>query len=123
MFRKLFAALLAFCAAAAFAAVDVNKASQAELEGIKGIGPALSTRILDERKKAAFKDWADMAERVKGVGEGNSKKFSAAGLTVNGASYQVAAKPAKASGTMAPVAKAQPAPVKPVAAAANPTKK
>jgi len=123
MFKKLLTALLAFCAMTAFAAIDVNKASQAELEGIKGIGPALSTRILDERKKAAFKDWAEMAERVKGIGEGNSKKFSAAGLTVNGASYQVAAKAAKASGTAAPAAKAQPAPVKPVAATATPAKK
>ena len=39
MFKKLFAALAALLAAAAFAAVDVNKATQAELESIKGIGP------------------------------------------------------------------------------------
>ena len=40
-------------AAAAFAAVDVNKADQAELEAIKGIGPTISAQILDERKKGA----------------------------------------------------------------------
>ncbi len=117
MFKKLLAALLAFTAIAAFAAVDVNKASQAELEGIKGIGPAMSTRILDERKKAAFKDWADMTERVKGIGEGNAKKFSAAGLTVNGSSYQPTAKPVPAK----PVAKAEQA--RPVASTTTTAKK
>lgn len=110
MFKKLLAALLAFTAIAAFAAVDVNKATQAELEEIKGIGPAMSTRILAERKKAAFKDWADMSERVKGIGEGNAKKFSAAGLTVNGAAFQPGAKPAKQDKAAAKqVAKAGPA--------------
>jgi len=99
MFKKLLATLLALFAAAAFAAVDVNKATQAELETVKGIGPAISARILDERKKAPFKDWGDMVERVKGVGDGNAAKFSTAGLTVNGAAFSgapAATKPAKA---------------------------
>ena len=39
------ATLLALISAAAFAAVDVNKANQAELEAVKGIGPSMSTRI------------------------------------------------------------------------------
>jgi len=78
-------------AAAALAAVDVNHATQAELEAVKGIGPGIAAKILDERKKAPFKDWADLAHRVKGVGEGNAAKFSAAGLTVGGASFKGAA--------------------------------
>jgi competence protein ComEA len=97
MLKKLLASALALCAAVAFAAVDANKATQAELESIKGIGPAISGKILDERKKGAFKDWNDMIERVKGVGEGNAAKFSAEGLTVNGATFKgVAASPAAA---------------------------
>jgi competence protein ComEA len=100
MIKKILAGMLALFAAAAFAAVDANKATQAELETIKGIGPSISTKILDERKKGAFKDWPDMVERVKGVGEGNAAKFSAEGLTVNGASF--AGAPAKAA---APAAK------------------
>ena len=56
-------------AAAAFAAVDVNTAKAAELDGIKGIGPVMSKRILDERKKGEFKDWQDLVARVKGMGE------------------------------------------------------
>ena len=88
MIRKLFAALLAFVASAALAAVDINKATQADLESIKGIGPVISTKILDERKKGAFKDWSDVLTRVKGIGEGNASKFSADGLTVNDKAYR-----------------------------------
>jgi competence protein ComEA len=73
---------------AAHAAVDVNKATQAELETIKGIGPSMSTKILEERKKGSFKDWNDMVSRVRGVGSSNATKFSADGLTVDGAAYQ-----------------------------------
>ncbi|MET0352252.1 MAG: helix-hairpin-helix domain-containing protein [Rhizobacter sp.] len=72
---------------AAHAAVDVNKADQATLETVKGIGPGVSTRILDERKKAPFKDWGDLVDRVKGVGEGNAARFSKEGLTVNGSTF------------------------------------
>jgi len=87
MIKKILAAMLALFAAAAFAAVDANTATQAELEAVKGIGPAISGKIIEERKKAPFKDWQDMVTRVKGVGETNSAKFSTAGLTVNGAAF------------------------------------
>ena len=95
MIKKLLGALLALFAAAAFAAVDANTATQAELEAVKGVGPAISSKIIEERKKAPFKDWQDMITRVKGVGEHNSVKFSTAGLTVNGAAF--VAPPAKPS--------------------------
>ncbi len=98
MFRNLIAVLLAAFALTAFAAVDVNKASQAELETVKGIGPGLSGKILDARKAGAFKNWADMVERVGGVGPANAARFSQAGLTVAGAPFDastVAAAPAK----------------------------
>jgi competence protein ComEA len=91
MWKKILAVLAMLYAVAAFAAVDVNTASAAELDGIKGIGPATSTRIVDERKKGQFKDWQDFIDRVKGVGEGNAAKFSAEGLTVNGDSFKGAA--------------------------------
>lgn len=93
---------LALLSAAAFAVVDVNKANQAELESIKGIGPSMSARILDARKTGSFRDWSDLQSRVKGVRGGNSAKFSADGLTVNGAAFSATAmaatsiKPAKA---------------------------
>lgn len=102
MFKHFLATLAFLFAATAFAA-DVNKASEADLDGIKGIGPALSTRILDERKKGLFKDWGDFIARIKGIGEGNAQKFSDAGLTINGAPYKpTAAKPAPRQPASAP---------------------
>lgn len=93
MIRKLLlavAALLA-CMGMAFAQVDVNKADQAALDGIKGIGPAKTKAILAERAKGEFKDWADLEQRVKGIGEKNAIKLSEAGLMVNGKSRDGAA--------------------------------
>ena len=97
MFKKLLAFFAAMSLVAAFAAVDVNKASEAELDGLKGIGPVTTKLIISERKKGEFKNWDDFVTRVKGVGDKNAAKFSAEGLTVGGASYPgAAAKPAKA---------------------------
>ncbi len=90
MFRIIATLVLAAFAFAAHAAVDVNKATQAELETVKGIGPKLSDKILAERQKGAFKDWSDMVVRVGGIGGGNAARFSQAGLTVGGAEYSVA---------------------------------
>lgn len=87
MTRKILFALLALIASMglAFADVDVNKADQAALDGVKGIGPVMSKRIIDERSKGGpFKDWNDFEKRVKGIGDKNSSKLSSAGLTVNG---------------------------------------
>lgn len=110
MFKRFFVAIatLLLTMGLAFAQVDVNKASQAELDGIKGIGPKISKTIIDERARGgSFKDWSDLETRVKGIGEKNSAKMSQAGLTVNGQSKtgapakevkkaeKAAAKPAK----------------------------
>jgi len=112
------ASLVTLISAAAFAAVDVNKANQAELEAVKGIGPSMSGRIIDARKAGSFKDWSDLQTRVKGVGAAKSAKLSAEGLTVNGAEFKAsdsavrtaqvpkASKPAKTDGTKADGAKA-----------------
>lgn len=91
MWKKFLVLVAMLYAAASFAAVDVNKASAAELDSIKGIGPGISSKIIDERKKGSFKDWQDFVDRVKGVGETNAAKFSAEGLTVNGSSFKGAA--------------------------------
>lgn len=92
MFKKLLAFVATMYVAMAFAAVDVNTATSAELDSIKGIGPVKSALILSERKKAPFKDWNDFVTRVKGVGTDSAVKFSAAGMTVNGTSYKASAK-------------------------------
>lgn len=89
--RNFIALLAAVFALNAFAAVDVNKASQAELETVKGIGPGLSAKILKAREAGTFKNWADLVDRVGGVGPGNASRFSQAGLTVGGSAYDGAA--------------------------------
>ncbi len=108
MLKKLLLAVVTLVATMgfAFAQVDVNKADQAALDGVKGIGPAISKTIIDERKKGGdFKDWSDFEKRVKGIGDKNSSKLSQAGLTVNGQSKPnapAAAKPAKNTAKAAP---------------------
>ena len=87
MLKKILFLLTFLYAAVSFAAVDANQASAADLDGIKGIGPAISGKILDERKKGDFKDWNDFISRVKGLREKSAAKFSAQGLTVNGSAY------------------------------------
>lgn len=91
MFKKFLLIIALLFAGTVFAAVDVNKASAAELDGIKGIGPAMSEKIINERKASEFKDWNDFIGRVGGVGEKTAAKFSADGLTVNGKRFNAAA--------------------------------
>ena len=47
MFKKLLATTAMLFAVASFAAVDANKGTAAELDGLKGVGPAMSKRIID----------------------------------------------------------------------------
>ena len=114
MFKKILLATAMLWASASFAA-DVNKATAAELDSVKGVGPSLSTRILDERKKGEFKNWEDFMQRMKGVKEARATKLSAEGLTVNGEAFK-GAKPAGKTAAKAAdkaTAKAEAAPAKP----------
>jgi competence protein ComEA len=113
MLKKFLCAVALVWAAAASGAVDVNKATAADLDSVKGIGPSLSGKILDERKKSNFKDWPDFISRVKGMGDKNAAKFSSEGLTVNGAGFKGEAPAAKA-----PAAPAQASAAVPTAAPA-----
>jgi competence protein ComEA len=133
MFKKLLAIIaFLFYAATSFAAnVDANTASAADLDALKGIGPAISGRIVEARQQGPFKDWSDFIARVKGIGNKNAAKFSSEGLTVGGTAYQGApaattAKPArttKAAKTAAPATPAAtPAAQAPAADASVPKK-
>jgi competence protein ComEA len=96
MLKKILTTTALLFSLSSFAAIDVNKANAADLDGIKGIGPSLSGKILKERTKGNFKDWPDLMHRVNGMGEKSSAKLSAQGLTVNGSAFQGAvSEPAK----------------------------
>jgi competence protein ComEA len=120
MFKKLLLACIVFILTMgmAFAQVEVNKADQSALDGVKGIGPSISKAIIAERTKGGeFKDWADLQKRVKGIGDKNSAKLSQAGLTVNGQAK--AGAPAAASApTSAPASAKASAPAASAAASA-----
>ena len=119
MFKKLLAFFAAMTVVIAFAAVDVNKATPAELDGIKGIGPVISAKIIDERKKGNFKSWEDFIARVSGIGQANAAKFSAEGLTVSGNGFKgVVAAPASAKKDDKSAAKGAAKPASAAAAAA-----
>ena len=121
MLKKFMAFLAALYMVTAFAAVDANKATLAELDSVKGIGPGISAKIVDERKKGNFKDWPDLVNRVNGIGEINAKKFSDQGMTIGGASFSgmpAAAMPGKDSKKDAKKAEAKPVAAAPAAAPA-----
>lgn len=84
---------LVLAASTCFAAVDVNQATEAELDSVRGLGPASTARILKARNQGTFKDWADLMARVKGIKPATAAKLSAQGLTVNDAPYPGAAPP------------------------------
>ena len=72
------------CASHAASALEINQANTAELDSLKGMGPSLSAKVLKARTDGPFKSWADLMQRVSGVGRAKAKEFSDQGLTVNG---------------------------------------
>lgn len=67
--------------------LELNQASRAELESLPGLGVQRVERLLAERAKAPFSDWADLHRRVAGIGAATAKKLSAQGLRINGQAY------------------------------------
>jgi competence protein ComEA len=65
-------------------ALELNLATEAELDGLKGMGPSLSRKVLAARNIQAFSSWADFRQRVSGIGAAKAKQFSEQGLTVQG---------------------------------------
>jgi competence protein ComEA len=108
MFKKSLTILLALYTALSFAAVDVNSASGADLDSIKGIGPGTSQKILEARKVSKFKDWNDLIQRVTGIGDKRAAKLSQEGLTVNGAGFKTTSA-APVGNKTAPVVNTKPA--------------
>jgi competence protein ComEA len=68
-------------------ALELNEATEAQLDGLRGLGPSSTARILQAREAGPFVDWADFFARVKGIKPATAAKLSAQGLTVQGAPY------------------------------------
>lgn len=76
--KKILASLIAFFAlvSVAFAAVNVNTATKAELATLNGIGDVRAQAIIDYRtKNGPFKSMAEL-DKVPGIGEGTMAKIA-----------------------------------------------
>jgi competence protein ComEA len=49
--------------------IDLNRASQDELERLPGIGPGLAARIVDSRARRGTFETVDDLRRVRGIGD------------------------------------------------------
>lgn len=85
-------------------AVDINQATAAQLEGLRGIGPRTADIIVRERERGGrFESLDDLTERVRGIGQKKAQALQAAGLTIGAAG----AAP-KSAASAAPAARAAP---------------
>ena len=63
--------------------INVNSATQSELESIKGIGPSKAKTIIAERLDGGhFQDANDLQKRVRGIGMRSVEKMVDNGLTI-----------------------------------------
>jgi competence protein ComEA len=88
--------------------LDVNTATEAQLEGIRGIGPKTASLIVKERQqRGQFSSFEDFAGRVRGIGPKRAEQLAAQGLTVGAVarvlpSRSVASTGSRAAGAVAP---------------------
>ena len=78
-----FATLVSISGATYASPINVNTATQSELESIKGIGPAKAKTIIAERLDGGhFQDANDLQKRVRGIGMKSVEKMVDNGLTI-----------------------------------------
>jgi len=100
-------ALLSF-SISAIAAVNINTATQAELESLQGVGPVKARAIIDYRKKSGGFKSIDDLKNVDGIGDATLKNLRK-DISITGQTSiatpkenktQVTAKPAKGTKTV-----------------------
>ena len=82
--RVLFSVVVMWICCNSALALDINQANEAELDSVKGMGPALSAKVLKARAQGPFKNWHDLMHRVSGIRQNKAQQFSQKGLTVDG---------------------------------------
>ena len=92
--KHLFIALLALLLTSpVWAAININTATETELQTLSGIGPSKAKAIVEYRKQNGnFKTTADI-KNVKGIGDGIFNKISSE-INVSGANAKSTPKPA-----------------------------
>lgn len=72
------------CACLSVSALEINQANEAELDRIKGMGPAMTRKVLIARAEKPFTNWKDLMLRVSGIGKAKAQQFSDQGVVLNG---------------------------------------
>lgn len=75
------------CAQLSVFALEINQANEAELDSIKGMGPAMTRKVLNARVEKPFINWKDLMSRVTGIGKKKAQQFSDQGVLVNGLAF------------------------------------
>jgi competence protein ComEA len=75
-------------------ALDIQQATEAELDSLRGMGPSLTAKVMAARAEKPFESWADLMQRVNGIREATAQRLSDQGLTVQGLAYKSPHKPA-----------------------------
>ena len=84
---------IALCLLAGSAsALDIQQATEAELDSLRGLGPSLTAKVLAARAEKPFDSWSDLMRRVNGIREASAQRLSDQGLTVQGLAYKSAHK-------------------------------
>ena len=64
--------------------LELERAREIDLDGLRGLGPATTRRILEERERQPFRDWKDLMQRTPGIGPKKAMQLSEQGLRVQG---------------------------------------
>ncbi len=73
--------------------IEINTATEADLDSLRGLGPAHTRRILAARQDGAFASWADLQRRVRGMGPTQARLLCEQGLRVAGSDQACAVAP------------------------------
>ena len=67
--------------------LDIAQARELDLDGLRGLGPATTRQILQERERQPFRSWKDLMQRTPGIGPKKATQLSEQGLRVQGQPY------------------------------------
>ena len=87
MKHRLALALLLAATLSGAQTLDIAQAREMDLDGLHGLGPATTRRILQERERQPFRDWQDLMQRTPGLGPQKAARLSEQGLRVQGQPY------------------------------------